>query len=208
MQKLKSGKNLQKSNCYLDPFDLTIERYYRANDDVSFLLRERRKLNEYEIAILKEWYFEVQDWFSSQVNTVLYNKRMRDFKYIFVRERKIQALLAVKEALELLRNDLKYMEVDRLSNLNKTIKALGLPIRLTVKDQLWQIEREIKGYQNAIRLRQQKTTEKPDNWIKLVTTASKINGFRVDQKTTTLAEWVEIIKDLQNKDNGGNKTNI
>jgi hypothetical protein len=147
---------------------------------------------------LKEWHFELQDWFSQKVNEVLYKKRIRDFEYIFVRERKIMALRAVIEALKTLRTDLNYARTDKIKNLSTTIKKLGLPVRVTIKDKIASIEREIKGYETAINIKaKDHKPEGVENWLKMVTIASKKRGYRVDPKQTTLAEWVEIIKDIQ-----------
>jgi hypothetical protein len=202
LQTLKSVAPLQKSKFFTDPFEVSIENFYRAETDLNFLKKSDFELSENDKLQVAEWYFELQDWFSQQVNEVLYKKRLRDFEYIFVRENTITALEAVLKSLQTLRPDLKFCETKMMFKLVDIIKKLGLPIRLTIADQIETIQREIKGYQTAIAIKKKDVrAEKSDSWLKLVSSASKHRGYRIDPKVTTLAEWAEIIKDMSNERN-------
>lgn len=185
---------------YSSPDEIPIERYYKAQEDITWLLIERVEIAEIKKVYLYSILFDLQEHFTKRMNEVSYKNNLQDFMNVVDLERKKVILEAIKKGLKTLREDLLYCEIEAvLPSITEILKTNKVAIRLTVIDQLATIEREVKGINNAMKIiyKKREVVDTKNNWMRLVVTASKMWGTRIDPKVTVLSEWIEILKILE-----------
>lgn len=195
------AKSISIEKYYSEPDECPIWNFYKAHDDVSYLLVNRKKVNEVKQMYLSTILFDLQEFFSREVNAVKYKNTVSKVGNLMYLERKKIVLSAYKRGLDLLREDLKMCSIrEHFSELEDGLNDWNVQVKETVSEQIATLDREIKGCSNAIAMIQSKLPkgEKELNWMQNVVLASKIWGSRIDPKVTTLSEWVEILKSIEN----------
>lgn len=187
-------------NIWKDQYEIPIFNYYESFKDLKYMLKEPQKLNKTKYIYLADKLTDLQEWFAKQVNESLYKNKLKTSVRITNLENKVFVLETLKGSADSLQQFRKFSNViedlSKFKNVLSTNKVafiddIGMFLK-TINRQIATKKAEIEYIKNEI-----KRTERVSdnyNYMKDAMICSKNLGFKVDVKSTTLAEWAEIIK--------------
>lgn len=172
--------------------------FFKATEDIKFLMKQRKEINEVQEMILYNNYSVINEWFNKEMNPTGYNQLLRTESTLTELEYKIIGLKGlinffsganffIKEKFSE-ENYIKLMEL---------FHTLNMPIRTTSDMQIETIQRAIKGVENEINLinaEKKKEGGEKYNYIKEVAVISNILKTSIDPLTISLSLFVEQIK--------------
>lgn len=186
-------------NAYTHQDFIPAYNFFKSNEDIRFMLKNRISINEVEELNLYHNFSKINEWFSKEINSSGYNNILRENAKITELEYKIIGLNGIKNFFgdkDVVLKD--YFNADNYAKLTGLFHKLNLPIRTTSKLMVETIERAIKGIQTEISIQKEEMqSEKSDekyNYIKEVAMISNILKTNIDPLTITLSLFVEQLK--------------
>jgi ribosomal protein L18E len=180
-------------SAFTDPYETPIYNYFRAKEDVSWLLKKKKEANKAEMAYLAQVFFELTEWYSKAIAEGEYVHNLDKWKRTFELENKVNLLSKIAFGLRTLNNDL-HDKLQLLDNLVPVLHELRCKHKHTVEAQIAEIERVTRILEGQIKIEAPKKHNKDVNWVEQVVVVGNVIGQKINTKETTLAEWVEYIK--------------
>jgi hypothetical protein len=178
---------------FTDPYDCPIYNYFRSKEDLSFLLKKRRKLNNAEMAYLATVYFDLTEWYSQNIAKDEYTHNLDKWKRKYELMVRIEILLRLKKVLSKINTELSD-KMELFEGLFEILKHQKCKIKQTVGEQISEIERVIKITTGQQQMEAPKKHTGEVNWVEQVVVVGNVIGQKINAKETTLAEWCEYVK--------------
>ena len=182
---------------YDDPYECLIFNYFRAKEDLTFLLKKKKKVNAVELRYLAEVYFDLTEFHGKNVAESEYNYNLSKFGRLQELETKISVLTSLSKAMSKLSDELDD-KID-LFEFDEILKTYKVQKKETISKQIAEIDRIVRIAENQKTKETPKNVNKKFNWVEQVVVVGKALEMKINSKETTLAEWGELIKMVNNK---------
>lgn len=188
---------------YKTPYECPAFNYYKADEDVSFLLVNKEPITELEQIELMKVHLDLKEWFSANYNRNNYKSVLDKHSKKLKLENKLLVLNYIKKTIEAIK---PYKLSETISEINldklkKFCKDLSLPFIDLSTDMVSAIDRYVKGVTNDYnRLTKELDRKENDfNYIRECLSVAKALGMQIEPMKITLAEWLELIKMAENE---------
>ena len=191
-----------------DQYDIPIFNYYESFKDLKFMLKEPVELDYAKYQYLSDKLLKLQDWFSKEINENAHKSSYSKLTKLFKLRYQYNALQGVLNGVKGFDGCMFwYLKGQKLEDFKKLLQSLNVAYRIEVTDQVKDIERKLKGIKNSLGILEKElaknATKEDYNYMETVIMANKELGFRINPREYTLYEWVNTLKTLKKKDNGG-----
>jgi hypothetical protein len=191
-------------NYYKTYHEIPIFNFFESQEDISFMLKDFKKINDGQKLFLEGVRSEMQEWFSQEVAQEDYNHFINSMNYINKLRYKHLAISTLHDSLkgfDLYCRVEDVLNEENLNSLKEACRALSIPFRKDLKD----MQRTLGNFSAAVygRIEYKMNEIKKSNsggkfdYMNSVIYLSKDLGFKINPKDTTLYEYAKLIKKVK-----------